>query len=63
MNPPPSPTLLCCSVAAITLAAVKREYETGKGFVCNHPDMYGRPVVFIRGKRHIIGAARRARGT
>lgn len=42
-------------ISDLTEADIQPEYATGKGFLHEHPDLYGRPVVIIRAARHRIG--------
>eukprot|EP00877_Chromochloris_zofingiensis_P000680 jgi/Chrzof1/10612/Cz05g05060.t1_CPSFL1 len=39
----------------IPFTAVEREYNTGKAYVAQHPDKYGRPAIVIRASKHITG--------
>lgn len=39
----------------ITEASISKELNTGKAHVHAHPDVYGRPAIVIRVKRHVIG--------
>jgi hypothetical protein len=41
-----------CRADHITLENVKAEYATGKSFVHDKPDNFGRPVLIIRANRH-----------
>lgn len=40
----------------MTLDTVRAEYNTGKSFVYDTPDVYGRPVMIITASKHNIGA-------
>jgi hypothetical protein len=48
-------SILCtrpCRADHITFEDVKAEYATGKSFVHEHLDTFGRPVLIIRAKKH-----------
>jgi hypothetical protein len=49
----------CCSFRAdeVTLDTVRAEYNTGKSFVYDQPDVYGRPVLIITASKHNIGGS------
>jgi len=40
---------------SITPARVSREMSTGKAYVHSSPDVYGRPVIVIRTRLHVVG--------
>jgi hypothetical protein len=46
----------------VTLPELQQELATGKAYVHSTTDRYGRPVVVIRVKQHVIGARRRGEG-
>jgi hypothetical protein len=49
-------SLLSCRADEVTLDAVKAEFNTGKSFVYDKCDKYGRPVLIITASKHNIGA-------
>lgn len=45
----------CIRADEVTLDTVRAEYNTGKSFVYEHSDVYGRPVMVITASKHNIG--------
>lgn len=53
-TPPPSAPPIHRQ-GTITPAMVAREFATGKAFVHEHTDVYGRPVIVINAQKHVTG--------
>ena len=46
---------MCCRPSDLSAESVAREMASGKAYVHKHTDKYGRPVIVVRVKRHVIG--------
>jgi hypothetical protein len=44
-----------CRADEVTLDTVRAEYDTGKSFVSETRDVFGRPVLIITASKHNIG--------